>query len=282
MDYSRSKLFAIASTIAIVAAVVGTGHSMGRAAGIAGDEDREVSSAESANASEKTGKPVAVVELFTSEGCSSCPPADRNLKRISELASEDRNVIPLSFHVDYWNELGWVDPFSQKEFSERQQEYAVAMKRKGVYTPQMVVNGLYEFNGSNEDVADKAIELALRQIVKHSVEVRIAEPGRDEAKFTVAYQVASVSSDTDDDSDYVLNVAVVTDAESVKVPRGENGGRELSHVWVVKALQTQPLKAGTGTVKVDATLVRKNHARLVAYVQSMSTREITGASAVDL
>ncbi len=281
MVLSWSKLFTIAS-IALVAAVVGTGHSMSRAAGVAVAEDEAVGNARSAKDGEKTGKPVAVVELFTSEGCSSCPPADKNLQRISELVSEGRNVIPLSFHVDYWNELGWVDPFSQEEFSVRQRDYAVAMKRKGVYTPQMIVNGVYEFNGSNKALSDKAIELALNRVVKHSVDLKVTASGRKGAGIPLSYRVATLSPDTDDESDYVLNVVVVTDSETVSVPRGENGGRELSHVWVVKSLQSLPLSSASGTVEVDAAIIQKNHTRLVAYVQSKATREITGASVVEL
>jgi hypothetical protein len=266
MFFGRSKLVTIAS-VALLAAAAETGTSV---------------RFQSVNASEKNGEPVAVVELFTSEGCSSCPPADKNLQRISELAVEGLNVIPLSFHVDYWNGLGWTDPFSQEGFSERQQDYAVAMKRKGVYTPQMIVNGVYEFNGASKDHSDKAIELALDRVVRHSIELKVADPGSGTAGLPLSYQVASLSSDAGDDTQYVLNVAVVTDTETVNVLRGENGGRKLSHVWVVKSLEIRPLKDGTGTVEVDAALVQKNHTRLVAYVQSKTTREITGASVVEL
>ena len=266
MFFGRSKFVTIAS-VALLAAAAETGT---------------VVRVQSANGSEKNGKPVAVVELFTSEGCSSCPPADENLQRISELAVEGLNVIPLSFHVDYWNGLGWTDPFSQEGFSERQQDYAVAMKRKGVYTPQMIVNGVYEFNGASKDLSDKAIGLALDRVVRHSIDLKVADPGSGSVGLPLSYRVASLLSDAGDDSEYVLNVAIVTDTETVDVPRGENGGRKLSHVWVVKSLETRPLKDGTGTVEVDAALVQKNHTRLVAYVQSKTTREITGASVVEL
>ena len=85
--------------------------------------------------------PIAVLELFTSEGCSSCPSADRLLPQLAKL---DSNIIPLSFHVDYWNRLGWTDPFSSSEYSERQRSYASHLKLESVYTPQLVVNGEYE------------------------------------------------------------------------------------------------------------------------------------------
>ena len=89
--------------------------------------------------------PVAVLELFTSEGCSSCPSADKLLPQLAKL---DSNIIPLSFHVDYWNRLGWEDPFSSSEYSERQRSYAKQLNLESVYTPQLVVNGEYELVGS--------------------------------------------------------------------------------------------------------------------------------------
>ena len=88
--------------------------------------------------------PVAVLELFTSEGCSSCPPADNLLPQLAKL---DANVITLSFHVDYWNRLGWTDPFSSSDYSDRQREYSRQLNLESIYTPQLIVNGEYEFTG---------------------------------------------------------------------------------------------------------------------------------------
>lgn len=97
---------------------------------------------------------VSVIELFTSEGCSSCPSADRLLPQLAKL---DSNIFALSFHVDYWNYLGWKDPFSSAVFSERQRQYARNLRLKTIYTPQLVINGKYELVGSNRIAAESKI-----------------------------------------------------------------------------------------------------------------------------
>ena len=105
-------------------------------------------------------EPVAVIELFTSQGCSSCPPADRLLAKTNRT-SNGRNIFTLSFHVDYWNRLGWADPFSQSAFSKRQEHYVSSLNASGSYTPQAVVNGTTEFVGSNESSLNRAIAKSL-------------------------------------------------------------------------------------------------------------------------
>src|SRR5258705_6023536 len=95
-------------------------------------------------------KSFALLELFTSEGCSSCPSADRLLP---QLATIDSNIITLSFHVDYWNDLGWEDKFSNAEFTNRQREYGQQLHLESIYTPQLIINGEYELVGSNRSTA---------------------------------------------------------------------------------------------------------------------------------
>ena len=114
------------------------------------------------------GAPV-VLELFTSEGCSSCPPADA---LISELGSSMKSVIPLAYHVDYWNHLGWSDPFSSRQWSERQSDYARAMNLDGEYTPQMVISGGWQCAGSDAGSIERAVAAARSDLAagshKHS------------------------------------------------------------------------------------------------------------------
>ena len=98
-----------------------------------------------------SGDRVAVVELFTSQGCSSCPPADRLLSKLARDPRYQGKVIPLSFHVDYWNSIGWTDPFSSNRWSERQRVYAGRVFHSNrIYTPQVVVNGRSECVGNSE------------------------------------------------------------------------------------------------------------------------------------
>jgi hypothetical protein len=123
--------------------------------------------------------PFAVVELFTSEGCSSCPPADRNLERIARDYAK-HPVYTLSFHVDYWDHIGWRDPFSSAVYSERQRRYSAAMRARGVYTPQMVVSGTEALVGSHRAQSDDAIERSLAKVPEVFIAIDVGpEPGRD-------------------------------------------------------------------------------------------------------
>ena len=125
-------------TLAVAAVVFAIGFNPGKT----GEQNNEQQ-----NMSIGAFQPVAVLELFTSQGCSSCPAADRLLARtISNAGKDGKNVFALSFHVDYWNRLGWPDPFSTKEYSDRQSQYASQLNLSGVYTPQIVVNGAYLLN----------------------------------------------------------------------------------------------------------------------------------------
>ena len=224
---------------------------------------------------------IAVVELFTSEGCSSCPPADENLRRIEGVAAMlDQNVFPLSFHVDYRNRLGWKDPFSQVAFSDRQREYAELLK-SDTYTPQLIVNGTSEFVGSDRRLSDQKIRKALETPAKHLIALSALEI-EDQSRLSFRYQITGPHSKTRQMVDEVFNIAVATDLESVSVPRGENSGRKLSHIWVVKSFQVIPLDSLKGTFEFERSFVKPKHSRVVAYVQSRSTGAITGASALSL
>lgn len=179
---------------------------------------------------EMTPEPFAFFELFTSEGCSSCPSADRNLERIAaEAKSSGQNVYTLSYHVDYWDYLGWKDPYSTKEYSDRQRKYARQFESSRIYTPQMVVNGQVEFNGSSQTKSEKAITLALQAKTKSAISVKsFINDG-------VVYANWKVSGIGESDQ---IQVALVQNSGAQKVTRGENARRNLTHVNIVRKLAT--------------------------------------------
>lgn len=172
----------------------------------------------------ETFEPIAVIELFSSQGCSSCPPADALLSRT--LAKRGQNVIGLSFHVDYWDRLGWKDPFSDNKFSERQQNYARKMNLNSCYTPQMVVNGIKEFVGSDELKLNSALNKVLAEKQKLAFKnTTITTSG---SQPVLHYQLQG------DSKNAYLRVAVISLKKVTSVERGENAGATLVNEHVVK------------------------------------------------
>lgn len=220
-------------------------------------------------------EPVAVVELFTSEGCSSCPSADRLLtETLAEAAKTNRNVIGLSFHVDYWDRLGWKDPFSSHAFTRRQYRYSEHFGLSGVYTPQEVLNGKQEFVGSNRAKQSSLLAAALTTPATAGVQLSVATPSA--TTRTVTYQLDGELANA------VLNVALVSKTAVTSVARGENAGRKLVHNNVVRAFQTVPaLAGGSVTLTLPAGFDPANGA-VVAYVQGQRQLDIRGASQINL
>lgn len=216
---------------------------------------------------------VAVVELFTSEGCSSCPPADRLLRSLVETArTNDRPIYALSFHVDYWNRLGWEDPYSKSAFSQRQRRYSHTL---GVdtYTPQIVVNGQRAMVGSRAGDVQDAIETALAEPARVNLDLR-AETSTDDCEVT--YQLANGPPE-----DATLRLAVVERGLSQKVTRGENAGRTLRHANVVRTFESIALQA-EGTVSLTVPNdVDRSRASIIGYVQGPSL-DVIGAARTDL
>jgi hypothetical protein len=163
-----------------------------------------------------------VIELFTSQGCSSCPPADRLLAKLAgDGALGDRALAPLTFHVDYWNDLGWADPFSLPAWSERQRVYASAIDDR-VYTPQLVVGGATGVVGSNAAAVAEAIRAA-------------PHPAALAATATWARDAVTVTAKAPADAE--VWVAVWEDGTSTRVARGENAGETLGSERVVRRLE---------------------------------------------
>lgn len=219
---------------------------------------------------------IAVVELFTSQGCSSCPPADKVLQRIATAARENNlAVFALSFHVDYWNRLGWTDPYSDASFSQRQRSYAGAMKSNRVYTPQMIVNGTTEFVGSRRTQANQAISKSLRRGAKATIAATLNNNAPDRL-VDFQYQLSGQTNGK------ILNVAVVETPQSTSVPRGENAGRDLSHVNVVRVFRSIPINRTSGNLSLELPDdLDPSAIQVIAYVQDPKTLMISGATAVN-
>jgi hypothetical protein len=233
-------------------------------------------------------RPVPViVELFTSEGCSSCPAADRLLSRLEQTQPvAGAQVVAIEEHVDYWNQLGWTDPLSSPQFRARQNDYAVAFHANNIYTPQMVVNGQSEFVGSDMSRAYHEIGTAA-QAATTAIDLKSVPNSTDPQLLDLSVQVTNLKTAKWRDSNVYL--AVTENGLTTFVPRGENSGRTLRHSSVVRSFgiigRVKPQGANGGqlvsTLRLPPEWKREN-LRAVVFVQERDTFRITGANVVDL
>ncbi len=211
-------------------------------------------------------KNVAVLELFTSQGCSSCPPADRLLGSYTSK----QNVIVLSFHVDYWNRLGWKDPYSSKAYTQRQYDYASAL-HADVYTPQLIVNGEHEMIGSDAGKISDAIDKALADPPGANISIKTvkAENGKADINFDVSGNIANS----------VLNVALVEKKTNTSVNAGENGGATLTSYNVVRSFKTiNKIADGNNEATIDIpSPFDANNSSVVVYLQQKKGNKISTA-----
>jgi hypothetical protein len=226
------------------------------------------------------GAQPVLVELFTSEGCSSCPPADAVLARLERAQdAPGAEVVPLAFHVDYWDGIGWPDPFSAPWATARQRAYAPL--GGGTYTPQAVVDGRAQVVGSRGAAVVQAVaEAAKRPHAPVAIGVARAGGGGHDA-FDVTIEVGALPSDAATDAD--LLVAIAQRAARIAVPRGENAGRTLDHTAIARELRVLGPAAATGGSFATRVTPPKGlaaaDARVVALVQERSSRRVLGASA---
>lgn len=184
----------------------------------------------------------ALIELYTSEGCSSCPPADKLLAKIAQ-EYKDKEVYLLAYHVDYWNRLGWKDVFSSPLYSARQKEYSSYLKLDGVYTPQAIVNGRTEFVGSDESKMHSAIQQNLSRSALAGITLSNVKISG--SKATLQYHVTGPQANSN------LMLAVIQKHAQTQVKAGENSGRMLPHINIVQKLQTISLKNETGNAEIS-------------------------------
>ena len=223
-----------------------------------------------------------LVELFTSEGCSSCPPADRLLQKLDGQPLPGAEMVVLSEHVDYWNHIGWKDPYSSRFYSDRQSAYAKRFGLNSVYTPQMVVNGSRQFVGSNSALADKAFA---QELGSPRISVRLSSISAEPSNSLRAHLEVGKLDSAFGPPEVEVYVAVALNHAESQVSTGENAGHRLAHVSVVKSL------AKIGALKQGQTLAQDiqvkvepgsdvHNLRLIAFVQEPGQGRVLGATAV--
>lgn len=184
-------------------------------------------SAIAAECSAKSGaQTVPLLELYTSEGCSSCPPAD---KWMSGLKLSNNKVVPLAFHVDYWDYIGWKDKFSKSEYSDRQRKTAAFGGAGFVYTPQFVFNGR-DFRGSDSSRLNQGVENSLKLASRANLTLNAANQSNGEILITATAQAVKTSDVKNAD----IFIAIYENKLVSQVNAGENNGRELKHDYVVR------------------------------------------------
>lgn len=234
---------------------------------------------ESDPVSAKSSATPVLVELFTSEGCSSCPPADRFLQKLDQQPVPGAEVVVLSEHVDYWNHIGWKDPYSAHSYSERQRAYSRRFDLDSVYTPQMVVDGASEFVGSNTAAADKALAKA-KAVPKIVIHLSLISAAAQTAEAHVEVATLEPSFGVREAEVYI--VLALNRAES-QVSAGENAGHKLEHVAVVRNLTKVGIIKESHSFSQDVQLhvepgFDSRNLRLVAFVQEPRQGRVLGAA----
>jgi hypothetical protein len=232
------------------------------------------------NAAENSSARVPVLlELFTSEGCSSCPPADRLLESLEQkqpLAGAD--LIVLSEHVDYWNNLGWKDPYSSAQYTTRQQEYTQKYNLDGVYTPQLVIDGRFGVVGSDSHAVSGAVQ---KVIGDRKVPVAISHAARNGNEVVARVEIPAEQNLKG--SLGVLYVVLAENRAESHIARGENSGRFLAHVAVTRILKrVGDVDLSSASAKDISLTVQPgagaNGLRVVAFIQDSQSGRVLGVA----
>jgi hypothetical protein len=228
-------------------------------------------------ASESAQPVPIVVELFTSEGCSSCPPADLLLRKLdSSQPIAGAHLIVLEEHVDYWDDLGWKDPFSSHEFTLRQSAYADRLKVRAPYTPQMVIDGNLEVLGSDARRVQAVLD-STRSLP--TVPVRLSSLTIENGKVHAHVETGNLPSKAE------IFVGLALDRADTEVKRGENGGRHLEHVAVLQSLHHQGKAQAGQSFTREVTIPAKSPGaayRVIAIIQEPDQGKIIGAAVENL
>lgn len=222
-------------------------------------------------------KPGILVELFTSEGCSSCPPADQLLRQIDSRTMPNGDpIVVLGEHVDYWDGTGWRDRFSSREFTDRQAEYARRFNTSGPYTPQMVVDGIREFVGNDSRLLQGALNDAASR-PKATITISSEQIGSSEIVARV--KVAALPRGP---KHLDLYVALAENADETQIAGGENSGKTLKHAAPVRSLERAG-KVGEQGIEKEVRFrlpksVTAQNLRIIAFVQEPNNGAVLGAA----
>jgi hypothetical protein len=209
----------------------------------------------------------ALVELFTSEGCSSCPPADEAVGRLNGWR---KNVYVLSYHVDYWNYLGWKDVFSNAAYSSRQQNYGDLFHLSSIYTPQIVINGRTQFVGSDETKLKTTIENDLKEIPKTELQIKVQHENKNQLAVTWT---------TNPNPELKLNLALAQNFTKDFIQRGENKGQTLNHYFTVRDFQSLSDNNGSNTTILNIPAgLQSSDCTVIAFLQNSKTGYILAAT----
>jgi hypothetical protein len=222
---------------------------------------------EAPGAIKNNAKGFVVMELFTSQSCSSCPHADNLLGSYAQQNNDQ--IIPLAFHVDYWNLLGWKDSFSNAQYSQRQEYYNEKFLHADVYTPQLIVNGNKEMVGNNDIKVKAAVENALNETPTATIDFTWQPISN--RQLQIQYTIDGNTANT------MLNTAIIQYKTITKIKGGENGGITLTNYNVVRSFVHSPAQnSGVSFIKLPAGVDTKELS-IVLYAQDTITGKITGA-----
>ncbi len=212
---------------------------------------------------QENGQNLLVFELFTSQGCSSCPSADRLL---DEVKKKHENVIVLSYHVDYWNRLGWKDPFSSKKYSDYQRKYGIKFGSRSIYTPQLVVNGKEHFTGSNHYRTDAAFKKYSEYYGSNTIELE--EINQKGGAVHFEYKINGKEAN-------IVTFALVVAERITDIKRGENRNLTLKNTNIVANRIVKQENSGTVSISLPDWIIEKDKLSIIGYTQDESL-EIKG------
>ncbi|QOG00702.1 thioredoxin family protein [Flavobacterium sp. MDT1-60] len=221
------------------------------------------------NKNSTTQKGFALLELYTSEGCSSCPPADELMGRIQNEYKDD-NVYVLAYHVDYWDRQGWKDVFSNADYTQRQYDYTKFLGKEPIYTPQLIVNGKADYIASQETMVRNGIKSALSKPVTTDLSLEASQTTNN---LNVNYNIEGTFKNSN------LLIAIVQKAAKTNVKRGENANRVLSHYQIVHHLHSVSLKDKKGSVSIHLPKsFSEKDFEVIGFVQDKNNGTISGAT----